>query len=1115
MNESTFTVSASASSGLAVTYTSSGSCSNVGATYTMTSGTGTCSVMVDQAGNGNFSPAPELVGSVGAIPARSAASLGSSPVGTPIAAPVQLTYSFGSAATLSAVVVTGPSGDITNAGGTGSCAPGAYNALDTCVVNVAFTPSAPGLRSGAVMLFASGSALPLQTWYVNGAGLSSAAAADPGTQTTLATLSATGAQAYGAAFDGAGNLYVADHANNQIVEIAAGTHVQSVVVAAGFGLSGPSGVALDGAGNLYISDAGNSRVLMVPNELSSGLCCGLALADYSLVGSSWGSPRGMAVDGSGTLYVADAANDTVSKVPPGGAPVTVASSLTDPHGVAVDADGNVYVASNGGVFKYPAGGGSRSAIGGSYSFSGPRGIAVDASRTVYVADTGHNAVVRVAPGGNGAAMTDFTGLVTPNGVAVDASGNLYVTDPAVVLELNRTQAALAFPSTPALSTSSPQSVTVSDAGNQALSFSGIAVGTSNFAVDASTTCSTSTPLAVGAQCAVAVVFTPQTGGTLLSDTLTLTDDSFNAAATQTAALSGTGSKLTQTISCSANAPATKAYLAQFTMACTATSALAVSYGSSGGCTNSGALYTMTGGVGTTCHVTVTQLGNDVYSSATPVNQSTTATRATQAIVFSVAPPASAIANSSFTVAAQADINGTSTPSGLTVVFTTTPQVCTVVDHGDGTATYTIDSGVTTGNCYVIVNQGGNTDYYQPAPQVIQTVTAVKATKPTVSLTADNSTAGYNSSTDMVTATTNASTYAVLDASATSSVCSLGTQTQTPISGGTTVTAYVTMLTGTGVCTVTASWAQDTNFAGATAKVNIKAAKIAPTVTFTGAPGTSVYGNQFTVATTTNASTAAVIKAAGGCALGGGGTVTMTSGTTTCTLTATWPTDANYLAVTTATALTQTVTTASAPVTLAWAPSTTPFDYGEGVVAILAPYNATATASLNGNPPTSVDGKYVYTATPAVGAPITLAAATMLPPGTYTLSVTFAPKVGSNYAAPSPYIVSPTLTVNPAGTTTTINTATPAAKGHKVTVYVTVADAETPVAKVAAMKGSITVTDSASGAQCTIASLSVAGKGSCTVDPGHQEPAMSLTAVYSGDTNYNGSASTPPTTVSTN
>ena len=51
---SSFSVAASASGGAAVVFSSSGACSNVGATFTMISGTGTCQVMFDQPGNANF-----------------------------------------------------------------------------------------------------------------------------------------------------------------------------------------------------------------------------------------------------------------------------------------------------------------------------------------------------------------------------------------------------------------------------------------------------------------------------------------------------------------------------------------------------------------------------------------------------------------------------------------------------------------------------------------------------------------------------------------------------------------------------------------------------------------------------------------------------------------------------------------------------------------------------------------------------------------------------------------------------------------------------------------------------------------------------------------------------
>jgi hypothetical protein len=66
---STFTVAATASSGLPVTFTSAGACTNSGATYQMTSGTGTCSVIANQAGNSQYSPAPTVTDSVSATQA--------------------------------------------------------------------------------------------------------------------------------------------------------------------------------------------------------------------------------------------------------------------------------------------------------------------------------------------------------------------------------------------------------------------------------------------------------------------------------------------------------------------------------------------------------------------------------------------------------------------------------------------------------------------------------------------------------------------------------------------------------------------------------------------------------------------------------------------------------------------------------------------------------------------------------------------------------------------------------------------------------------------------------------------------------------------------------------
>src|SRR5579863_4309870 len=69
----TFTVAATGgASGNPVQFSYAGSCTNVGATYTMTSGTGTCSIIANQAGNGNYSAAPPVTETVNATLAAQA-----------------------------------------------------------------------------------------------------------------------------------------------------------------------------------------------------------------------------------------------------------------------------------------------------------------------------------------------------------------------------------------------------------------------------------------------------------------------------------------------------------------------------------------------------------------------------------------------------------------------------------------------------------------------------------------------------------------------------------------------------------------------------------------------------------------------------------------------------------------------------------------------------------------------------------------------------------------------------------------------------------------------------------------------------------------------------------
>src|SRR5437016_13561855 len=105
----------------------------------------------------------------------------------------------------------------------------------------------------------------------------------------------------------------------------------------------------------------------------------------------------------------------------------------------------------------------------------------------------------------------------------------------------------------------------------------------------------------------------------------------------------------QTITVSTPAPALPVALPIFTVAATASSSLAVSYSSSGVCSNLGATFTMTSGTGT-CTVKFDQAGDSNYNAATEITESVTAQKANQTITVSTPAPTAAVYSTSFTTA---------------------------------------------------------------------------------------------------------------------------------------------------------------------------------------------------------------------------------------------------------------------------------------------------------------------------------------------------------------------------------------------------------------------------------------------------------------------------------
>lgn len=378
---------------------------------------------------------------------------------------VVVTSSAGGLVNSVQVLTSGASGlDFAAGAGASTCAPGlSLAAAATCTESVTFTPTAPGLRIGAVVLLDAGNNV-LGTAYLSGTGLGGLGVLIPGNVITvagsfrswtsvaenvLATLSDLD-QPAGVVLDGAGNMYIADSAHNLIRKVAApvapattgiitkyaGTGVSSYTgdggLAGNASLNSPMGVALDGAGNLYVADTGNNVVRKI--TLATGIITtvagsgvqGFAGDGGAAVDAKFSQPAGITLDASGNLYIADTSNQRIRKV-------NAATGII------------ATVAGNGNPSAFGDGKGTYSGDGGPATSAGlslPYGVAFDASGNMYIPDSANYRIREVNTSGiistyvgNGDPAYSGDGgpalaaaLNTPSGVAFDPAGNLYIAD---------------------------------------------------------------------------------------------------------------------------------------------------------------------------------------------------------------------------------------------------------------------------------------------------------------------------------------------------------------------------------------------------------------------------------------------------------------------------------------------------------------------------------------------------------------------------------------------------------------------------------------------------------------------------------------------------------------
>jgi uncharacterized protein (TIGR03437 family) len=152
---------------------------------------------------------------------------------------------------------------------------------------------------------------------------------------------------YGMVADITGNLYISDRGLHQIFKITP-TGVVSLVAGTGLpGFSGdggpatqaalnaPAGLALDGAGSLYIADSGNQRIRVIGTDGNIRTIAGSGVTGFQGDGATadfaaLSSPLGVAIDGSGNVLIADSGNNRVRMLTLQTTPVPKLGALQGP-----------------------------------------------------------------------------------------------------------------------------------------------------------------------------------------------------------------------------------------------------------------------------------------------------------------------------------------------------------------------------------------------------------------------------------------------------------------------------------------------------------------------------------------------------------------------------------------------------------------------------------------------------------------------------------------------------------------------------------------------------------------------------------------------------------------
>ena len=221
-------------------------------------------------------------------------------------------------------------------------------------------------------------------------------------------------------------------------------------------LNQPWALAIDGSGNVWVTDELDNSLSEL-NSSSYGTGAGQGNAESS----SWnanspitsgglasGSPDGIAIDGSGNIWVSNKSTNSLSEFNSSGSPVSGSpfsgGGLYQPGNIAIDQSGYLWVANptgtggDGSISKFTSSGssvtGSPFAGGGVFN---PSGIAIDVAGNVWATNPGEYTLSELSSSGSAKSPASGWGngskMSAPNGFAIDASGNLWIADGNLVI----------------------------------------------------------------------------------------------------------------------------------------------------------------------------------------------------------------------------------------------------------------------------------------------------------------------------------------------------------------------------------------------------------------------------------------------------------------------------------------------------------------------------------------------------------------------------------------------------------------------------------------------------------------------------------------------------------